>query len=148
MSTLNTTQKLQTCLDFIDQRLETTSEQTIQIAEMIIEDIKNLTEGYQNAIANGNLQTHSELVRATQMNWVNQLHEIILEQTNRDLNGQVIIALKKFVDSLNESQMKYQSFDLPSAVASQRADEHEYLTQAEIDILMGQQNLFEDTVKH
>lgn len=148
MSTLNTTQKLQTCLDFIDQRLETTSEQTIQIAEMIIEDIKNLTEGYQNAIANGNLQTHSELVRATQMNWVNQLHEIILEQTNRDLNGQVIIALKKFVDSLNENQVKYHSFDLPSAVASQQADEHEYLTQAEIDILMGQQNLFVDTLKH
>ncbi|WP_051144829.1 hypothetical protein [Thiomicrorhabdus sp. Kp2] len=148
MSTLNTTQKLQTCLDFIDQRLETTSEQTIQIAEMIIEDIKNLTEGYQNAIANGNLQTHSELVRATQMNWVNQLHEIILEQTNRDLNGQVIIALKKFVDSLNENQVKYHSFDLPSAVASQQADEHEYLTQAEIDILMGQQNLFADTLKH
>ena len=148
MSTLNTTQKLQTCLDFIDQRLETTSEQTIQIAEMIIEDIKNLTDGYQNAITNGNLQTHSELVRTTQMNWVNQLHEIILEQTNRDLNGQVIIALKKFVDSLNENQVKYQTFDLPSAVASHQADEHEYLTQAEIDILMGQQNLFEDTVKH
>lgn len=148
MTTLNTNQKLQTCLDFIDQRLETTSEQTIQIAEMIIEDIKNLTEGYQNAINNGNLQTHSELVRATQMNWVNQLHEIILEQTNRDLNGQVIIALKKFVDSLNANQLKYHDFDLPSAVASQQPNEHEYLTQAEIDILMGQQNLFEDTITH
>jgi len=148
MSNMNTTQKLQTCLDFIDQRLETTSEQTIQIAELIIDDIKNLTEGYENAIANGNLQTHSELVRATQMNWINQLHEIILEQTNRDLNGQVIIALKKFVDSLNENQLKFHQFDLPSAVASQQPNEHEYLTQAEIDILMGQQNLFEDSLKH
>ena len=36
MSSQNNTQKIQTCLDFIDQRLETTSEQTIHIAEMII----------------------------------------------------------------------------------------------------------------
>lgn len=149
MATLNTTQKVQTCLEFIDQRLESTSEQTIQIAEMIIDDIKNLTEGYQAALKNGTLHTHSELVRATQMNWVNQLHDIIIEQTNRDLNGQVIIALKKFVDSLNENQMKHYDFELPSAVASQQQhNEHEYLTQAEIDILMGQQNLFPDTLKH
>ncbi|WEJ61617.1 hypothetical protein [Thiomicrorhabdus lithotrophica] len=144
MTTLNTTQKVQTCLEFIDQRLETTSEQTIQIAEMIIADIKNLTDGYQAAINNGNLQAHSELVRATQMNWVNQLHDIILEQTNRDLNGQVIIALQKFVTSLNENQLKHYPFELPSAVASKLPNEHEYLTQAEIDILMGQQNLFDE----
>lgn len=148
MSTMNTTQKIQTCLEFIDQRLETTSEQTIQIAEMIIADIKQLTEGYQAAIESGNLKNHSELVRATQMNWVNQLHDIILEQTNRDLNGQVIIALKKFVDSLNESQLKHYPFELPSAVASKQPNEHEYLTQDEIDILMGQQNLFDETVTH
>lgn len=148
MATLNTAQKVQTCLEFIDQRLENTSEQTIQIAEMIIADIKNLTEGYQKAIAEGNLQSHSELVRATQMNWVNQLHDIILEQTNRDLNGQVIIALQKFVNSLNENQLKHIDFELPSAVASQQPDEHEYLTQAEIDILMGQQNLFDEKLTH
>lgn len=148
MSTMNNTQKIQTCLEFIDQRLETTSEQTIQIAEMIIADIKQLTEGYQAAIESGNLKNHSELVRATQMNWVNQLHDIILEQTNRDLNGQVIIALKKFVDSLNESQLKHYPFELPSAVASKQPNEHEYLTQDEIDILMGQQNLFDETVTH
>ncbi|WP_029407669.1 hypothetical protein [Thiomicrorhabdus sp. Milos-T2] len=148
MSTMNTTQKIQTCLEFIDQRLETTSEQTIQIAEMIIADIKQLTEGYQAAIESGNLKNHSELVRATQMNWVNQLHDIILEQTNRDLNGQVIIALQKFVDSLNENQLKHYPFELPSAVASKQPNEHEYLTQDEIDILMGQQNLFNETVTH
>lgn len=148
MSTMNTTQKIQTCLEFIDQRLETTSEQTIQIAEMIIADIKHLTEGYQAAIESGNLQSHSELVRATQMNWVNQLHDIILEQTNRDLNGQVIIALQKFVNNLNENQLKHYPFELPSAVASKQPHEHEYLTQDEIDILMGQQNLFTDAVTH
>jgi len=149
MANLNTTQKVQTCLEFIDQRLETTSEQTIQIAEMIIDDIKNLTEGYEAARKSGTLHTHSELVRTTQMNWVNQLHDIILEQTNRDLNGQVIIALQKFVNSLNENQLKHYDFELPSAVAStQDNNEHEYLTQAEIDILMGQQNLFPDSVTH
>jgi len=146
---MNTTQKVQTCLEFIDQRLETTSEQTIQIAEMIIEDIKNLTEAYPAAIAAGNLKEHSELVRSTQMNWVNQLHDIILEQTNRDLNGQVIIALQKFVTSLNENQMQHHDFELPSAVASKLPkNEHEYLTQAEIDLLMGQDNIFEDNMTH
>jgi chemotaxis regulatin CheY-phosphate phosphatase CheZ len=149
MAKMNTNQKVQTCLEFIDQRLETTSEQTIQIAEMIIEDIKNLTEAYPAAIASGNLQEHSELVRTTQMNWVNQLHDIILEQTNRDLNGQVILALQKFINSLNENQLKHYDFELPSAVASKLpSDEHEYLSQAEIDILMGQQSTGKDTLTH
>ncbi len=149
MSALNNTQKIQTCLDFIDQRLETTAEQTIQIAEMIIEDIRNLTDDYQEAMKSGNIKEHMEHVRTTQMNWVNQLHEIILEQTNRDLNGQVILALKQFVDTLNEQQFKHYRFDLPSAVASQQAaNEHEYLSQEEIDILMGQQNLFEGKITH
>lgn len=148
MAQMNTTQKVQTCLEFIDQRLETTSEQTIQIAELIIEDIKNLTEGYQAAIKSGGLQRHSELVRNTQMNWVNQLHDIILEQTNRDLNGQVIQALQKFASSLNEQQVKYADFELPSAVAREHANEHEYLSQAEIELLMGQQSLFPDNIRH
>lgn len=149
MTTQTNTQKIQTCLDFIDQRLETTAEQTIHIAELIIEDIKTLTEGYQDAVKDGTLKEHSELVRNTQMNWVNQLHDIILEQTNRDLNGQVIIALKQFIDTLNEKQLKHYQFDLPSAVASkQKTNEHEYLSQAEIDILMGQENLFDDQTTH
>ena len=149
MTTQSNTQKLQTCLDFIDQRLETTAEQTIHIAEMIIEDIKEMTDGYQEALQSGNLKAHSERVRNTQMNWVNQLHDIILEQTNRDLNGQVIIALKQFIDTLNEKQLKHYRFDLPSAVASeQKVNEHEYLSQAEIDILMGQESLFNDPITH
>jgi chemotaxis regulatin CheY-phosphate phosphatase CheZ len=149
MSSQSNTEKMQLCLDFIDQRLETTAEQTIHIAEMIIEDIRSLTEGYQDALKEGTLKEHSELVRNTQMNWVNQLHDIILEQTNRDLNGQVIMALKQFVDKLNEKQFKHYQFDLPSAVASQQhSNEHEYLSQEEIDILMGQQNLFEEKTTH
>jgi len=148
MAQMNTTQKVQTCLEFIDQRLETTSEQTIQIAELIIDDIKHLTEGYQTALQTGNLHRHSELVRETQMNWVNQLHDIILEQTNRDLNGQVIQALQKFASSLNAQQVKYSDFDLPSAVARENNDEHEYLNQAEIELLMVQQNLFDDSIRH
>ncbi|GEM_PF-2688637 len=152
MAQLNTTQKVQTCLEFIDQRLETTSEQTIRIAEMIIDDIKQLTEGYQTALKTGCLHQHSERVRNTQMNWVNQLHDIILEQTNRDLNGQVIQALQKFATRLNEQQVKYADFDLPSAVAREHNDEHEYLTQHEIELLMaqqaGQQSLFNDSIRH
>lgn len=148
MAHMETTQKVQTCLEFIDNRLETTSEQTIRIAELIIEDIKQLTQGYQTAIQTGHLHEHSELVRKTQMNWINQLHDIILEQTNRDLNGQVIQALQKFVSSLNEQQVKYVNFDLPSAVARENHDEHEYLNQSEIEMLMAQQNLFDDAVRH
>lgn len=150
MSSFNNTQKIQLCLDFIDQRLETTSEQTINIAEMIIEDIKNMSNGYNDAIKSGNMQDHLQKMQSMQLNWVNQLHDIILEQTNRDLNGQVILALKQFVDTLNEKQFKYYQFDLPSAVASQQnaSNEHEYLSQEEIDILMGQSNLFNEQVKH
>ncbi len=148
MTQMNTTQKFQTCLEFIDNRLETTSEQTIQIAEMIIEDIKKLTVGYQMALQTGSMHSHSELVRETQMNWVNQLHDIILEQTNRDLNGQVIQALQKFATTLNEQQLKYADLELPSIVARENANEYEYLNQAEIDILMGQKNLFDDNMRH
>ncbi|GKT12392.1 MAG: hypothetical protein ISEC1_P1370 [Thiomicrorhabdus sp.] len=148
MAQMNTTQKVQTCLEFIDQRLETTSEQTIRIAELIIEDIKSLTQGYQTAIQTGALHDHSELVRKTQLNWVNQLHDIILEQTNRDLNGQVIIALQKFASTLNKQQLKYSDFDLPSVVAREHNDEHKYLNQAEIEMLMSQQSLFDDPIRH
>jgi len=148
MAVMNTQEKVQTCLEFIDNRLETTSEQTIQIAEMIIADIKNLTQAYPLAVQRGELKEHSELVRATQMNWVNQLHDIILEQTNRDLNGQVIMALQGFVKNLNDNALKHAKFELPSAVASQQKDETEYLNQDEIDLLMSQQALFNETVCH
>ena len=149
MSAPNNTQKIQMCLDFIDQRLENTADQTISIAEMIIEDIQNMAQGYNEAMQSGNLQEHLTMIQTTQMNWVNQLHDIILEQTNRDLNGQVILALKQFIDTLNEKQFKYYQFDLPSAVASQHGtNEHEYLSQEEIDVLMGQSNLFTEEVQH
>ena len=144
MAQMNTTQKVQTCLKFIDHRLESTSEQTIQIAEMIIDDIKNLTAGYQKALKTGCLHGHSELVRDTQMNWVNQLHDIILEQTNRDLNGQVIQALQKFASTLNEHQLKYSDFDLPSTITQ----DQERVNQAEIEFLLNQQNLFTEDIRH
>ena len=148
MAEMNTQKKVQTCLEFIDSRLETTSEQTIQIAEMIIADIKNLTQAYPLALQRGELTEHSELVRATQLNWINHLHDIILEQTNRDLNGQVILALQGFVNNLNQNTLNHAKFDLPSAVASQQKDETEYLNQDEIDLLMSQQALFNETVCH
>lgn len=144
MAQVNSTQKAQTCLKFIDHRLESSSEQTIQIAEMIIDDIKNLTAGYQNALKTGSLHSHSELVRDTQMNWVNQLNDIILEQTNQDLNGQVIQALQKFASSLNEHQLKVSDFELPNTITH----EQEQLNQAEIKFLLNQQNLFVEDIRH
>lgn len=134
---MNTPQKVNTCLQYIDNRLETTSEQTIQIAEMIIDDIKNLTQAYPQAIRNNELRSHAERVRDTQMKWVNQLHEIILEQTDRDLNGQVIQALQNFMNTLNNKQLKHLDFDLPAAVRREQPEtEHEYLSQDEIEVLM------------
>lgn len=135
-SALNTSEKVTTCLDYIDHRLEQSSEQTIQIAEMIINDIRSLTNGYTQALNNNQLADYTQEVRHTQMKWVNQLHDIILEQTNRDLNGQVIQALQKFAKGLNEKQLKHADFDLPSAVASIQPDQHEYLNQEEIELLM------------
>lgn len=134
---MNTPEKVHSCLEYIDNRLESTSEQTIQIAEMIINDIKQLTANYPSAIKNNDLRSHADMVRDTQMKWVNQLHEIILEQTNRDLNGQVILSLQKFMNTLNQQQLKQLDFEMPSAVARQhKADEHEYLSQDEIELLM------------
>ncbi|MGC9386683.1 MAG: hypothetical protein ACP5D0_07030, partial [Hydrogenovibrio sp.] len=134
---MDTPQKVSTCLDYIDRRLETTSEQTIQIAEMIIDDIKTLTADYPQYLKSNRLREHAERVRVTQMKWVNQLHDIILEQTNRDLNGQVILALQNFVNTMNRKQLKHLDFDLPSAVRrEQPGHEHEYLSQEQIEVLM------------
>lgn len=142
MAQVNSTQKVQTCLKFIDHRLENSSEQTIQIAQMIIDDIKNLTEGYQNALKNGHLYRHSELVRDTQMNWVNQLHDIILEQTNQDLNGQLIQALHKFASRLNQHPLKVSDFELPMTT------NQEALNPAEIKFLLNQKKLFAEDIRH
>lgn len=144
MAQVNNTQKVQTCLKFIDHRLENSSEQTIQIAQMIIDDIKNLTAGYQNALKTGSLHSHSELVRDTQMNWVNQLHDIILEQTNQDLNGQLIQALQKFASSLNEHRPNVSDFELPSTISPNQ----EALNPAEIKFLLNQKTLFAEDIRH
>jgi hypothetical protein len=148
MAQVNTTQEVQTSLKFIDHPLESSAEQTIQITEMIIDDIKHLTAGYQKALKIGSLHSHSELVRDTQMNWVNQLHDIILEQANPDLNGQVIQALQKFASSLNEHQLKISNLDLPMVVTRQQDSEQEQLDQAEIEFMINQQNLFSEDIRH
>jgi len=102
MTQINTTQKIHSCLNFMDQRLNTSSEQTIRIAEIIINDIKQLTEGYQAALKTGALHQHYEQVRTTQKNWINLLHNIILEQNSQELNAQMLQTLKKFAIQLNE----------------------------------------------
>lgn len=136
---MDTSKKVQSCLNYIDERLENTAEQTINIAETIIHDIKDLSTNYTAAMKQNQLKEHAEKVHQTQMKWVNQLHDIILEQTNRDLNGQVIQALQKFADNLNRKQIKTIDFDLPSAVARQHHDATEYLNQDQIEALMASQ---------
>ena len=143
---MDTTKKVQSCLEYIDGRLETTAEQTINIAETIIHDIKDLSSNYSDAMQKNQLKEHAEKVHQTQMKWVNQLHDIILEQTNRDLNGQVIQALQKFANNLNKKQVKTVDFDLPSAVARQNHDDTQYLNQDQIEALLASQTPADPTV--
>lgn len=136
MSQMNPQEKVRTCLDYIDNRLETTSQQTIQIAEMIMEDIRDLNQAYLEAIKQNNIMQHAENVRETQLKWMSQLQDIIIEQTSRDLSGQVIQALQSFTDKLNALHLQHLDFPLPSAVASKQADAYEYLNQEAIDALI------------
>lgn len=109
-------EKVQSCLDYIDDRLETTSEQTLHIAETIIDDIKTLTLSYQDAMKSHRLKEHADKVHSTQMKWVNQLHDVILDQTHSDLNNQVIQALHKFANTLNQTSSKMMDFDIPTEI--------------------------------
>ena len=138
MSDMSPQEKVRTCLDYIDNRLETTANQTIQIAEMMIEDIRELSGAHTEALKNDALEAHLNKMRDTQLNWMHQLQDIILEQANRDLSGQVIQALQTFTDKLNDVQLKHLDFDLPSAVASKQADALDYMSQEDIDKLMNQ----------
>ncbi|HEY9017837.1 hypothetical protein [Thiomicrospira sp.] len=138
MSDLTPQEKVRTCLDYIDSRLETTSQQTIQIAEMMMEDIRDLSQSYTDALSQDTLREHSEQVRETQLKWMNQLQDIIIEQTNRDLSGQVIQSLLTFTDKLDNVKMKNLDFPLPSAVASKQEGALDYLSQDDIDVLMNQ----------
>jgi len=133
--TMDTTQKLATCLDYIDERLEKSAEQTINIAELIIDDIKELAEDYHTANKQQTLEAYAQKVHHTQMKWVNQLQDIILEQANRDLNGQVIQSLQTFTQQLGELHTLVPEFNLPSAVARENTNEFEYLTQDQIEAL-------------
>lgn len=142
MSKLSPKEKALTCLNFIDQQLENTSQQTIEIAEMMIEDIKRLNEAHQQAEQGHNLANYLEQMNHLQLNWINQLQEIILEQTNRDLNGQVIVTLNNFINKLSDAHTKSMDFPLPSVVGRQIGDHEEedkYLDQNEIELLLSDQ---------
>lgn len=138
MSDMTPQEKVRTCLNYIDNRLETTSQQTIQIAEMMMEDIREFNDSYLDAVKNNNLAEYTDQVRNTQLKWMNQLQDIIVEQTSRDLSGQVILALQSFTDKLEGAKLKNVDFELPSAVASKQADALDYMNQEDIDALMNQ----------
>lgn len=116
---MTTDEKVHSCLEYIDGRLENTSEQTLHIAETIIDDIKSLSSSYKDALESHRLREHADKVHNTQMKWVNQLHDIILDQSNNEMNNQVIQALQNFVNNLNKKQMKHLDFDLPKDVGYQ-----------------------------
>lgn len=139
MSEMSPQAKVKTCLTYIDSRLEVTAEQTIKIAEMMIEDIKNLSGKHLEAVQNNTLEAHLNKIRDVQMSWMHQLQDIILEQANRDLSGQVILALQEFADKLEDFKLTSLDFDLPSAVASKQDNsaELDYMDQDEIDKLLG-----------
>lgn len=143
MAYTNTQQNLQTCLEFIDQRLEKGPEQTFRIAEMIIDDIKQLTKAYPDALRQGELAQHLERGRKTQMNWVNQLHDLIQQQENLDLNREVMSSMYHFVNTLNQNTLKSVHFELPQALQSQTQPAHDALEPQERDLLLGQGSLFE-----
>lgn len=143
MSKRTPKEKAVSCLNFIDQRLENTSQQTIKIAEMMIDDIRKLNKAHMLAEQGHQLEEYLSQMNHLQLKWMSHLQEIILEQTNRDLNGQVIIALNKFIGMLSDTQTKGMDFPLPSVVARQIGDHEEedkYLNQDEIELLMAQQN--------
>nr|WP_233188875.1 hypothetical protein [Hydrogenovibrio sp. SC-1] len=94
------------CISYIDHRLEKTSSQTLEIAEMMIEDIKALTISYPLALKQNNLRQHAEKVRVAQMKWVNQLHDIIRDQNNHDLNSQMLQSIQTFMNTVNQNQLK------------------------------------------
>ncbi|UQB41280.1 hypothetical protein JX580_06125 [Thiomicrospira microaerophila] len=137
MSEQSPQEKVRTCLNYIDNRLETTSQQTIQIAEMMIEDLKRLSYQQSEAVKSGHVEEYLSELKEIQLSWMHQLQDIILEQTNRDLSGQVIQSLQQFTDKLNSVQLAHLDFPLPSAVASKQADAFEYLDQEDIDALFG-----------
>ncbi|WP_198401023.1 hypothetical protein [Thiomicrospira microaerophila] len=145
MSELSPQEKVKTCLNYIDNRLETTSQQTIQIAEMMIDDLKRLSYQQAEAVKSEQMAEYLGELKDIQLNWMHQLQDIILEQTNRDLSGQVIQALQHFTDKLNTVQLAHLDFPLPSAVASKQADAFEYLDQDDIDALFGNQQDEEDS---
>lgn len=140
MTQMTPQEKVRTCLNYIDNRLETTSQQTIQIAEMMMQDIREFNETYVDAVKNNTLAQYTDQVRNTQLKWMSQLQDIIIEQTSRDLSGQVILALQKFTDKLDGAKLKNIDFELPSAVASKQADALDYMSQEDIDALMNNGN--------
>ncbi|MDX1348436.1 MAG: hypothetical protein R3189_09335 [Thiomicrorhabdus chilensis] len=149
MAITSTQQNLQTCLEFIDERLDNKSDRSIQIAEMIILDIKNLTRAYPDALRTGQLKAHLERVRTTQLNWVNQLHGMISDHSEQDLNVEVINALKGFVDTLNQhTSIDSLSFEAPESIAKHRSKQLNCLNPQEYELLMGQPSLFGDSTRH
>jgi len=106
-------EKMETCLGFLDDQLEQNKEHTINIAETIIDDIKFLTNDYYEAQKNNDLASHIEKVRATQFKWINELQSAIFHQSDQTLSHEVMKSLQKFAEQLNRLQNPTLDLELP-----------------------------------
>ncbi len=150
---LNTHQKLTTCLNYLDTNIESQSTQTTEVAETIINDIKNLTLSYQNAMARSQLVEHAELVHHTQMNWVSQLQQVVTEQKELSLNGQVIQALHKFAKNLNKNNqtkiaVQQTELNLPSGMEEPIQAAQANLTKEQVTAYISQSSSALSEVRH
>lgn len=120
------------CLDYIDQQLGSTSDQTISIAEKLIENIGDLNEQFRKAVSADEKVEKAKDIIAFQDGLIGHLHEIILEQSTRDLNGQVIIRLKNFMKDLKDGNAT--SLKIPSHVlVAKDIDTEDVVGQEDID---------------
>lgn len=106
-------EKMETCLGFLDDQLEQNKKHTIKIAETIIDDIKFLTNDYYEAKKNNELASHIEKVRATQFKWINALQSAIFHQSDQTLSHEVMKSLQKFAEQLNRLQNPTLDLEIP-----------------------------------
>ena len=112
-------EKMETCLGFLDQQLEQNKNHTINIAETIIEDIKFLTDDYYEAKQNNDLASHIEKVRKIQFKWISELQSAIFQQSDQVLSREVMKSLQKFAHQLNRLQNPTIDLELPMELSEQ-----------------------------
>jgi len=91
---------------FLDNNIENQVNQTNFVAETILQDIRQLTKSYQDAMQNSQLVEHSEKVHRTQMKWVQQLQGVVQNHGEASMNSKLISVLHKFANNLNKNNQQ------------------------------------------